>query len=83
MLDSLNDQRRHDEGRPAPGFAGSFQVPPRLRHFVSRPEVSDRIKAQLLDETGTPGVLTVIAIHDMGVSASPTAHIGIGDTRDS
>ena len=43
------------------------QAPPLPAHFVPRPEVSERVKAQLLaTKSTTPGILVVSAIHGLG-----------------
>jgi hypothetical protein len=57
-----------------------FQAPPLPPHFIPRPEISDALKARLLaDETTTPGILVVSAIHGLGgigksVLAAALAH---------
>jgi hypothetical protein len=54
-----------EEYRPRAG--APFQAPPLPLHFIPRPEVSEPLKSQLLDESGQPaGVLVVSAIHGLG-----------------
>ena len=54
-----------------------FQAPPLPAYFVPRPEVSESLKAQLLADGATPGVLVVSAIHGLGGIGKSTiaAHI--------
>ncbi|HHN93266.1 MAG TPA: hypothetical protein ENK17_00715, partial [Anaerolineae bacterium] len=68
-----------DEARPRPGIP--FQAPPLPPYFVPRPDVSDRLKAQLLTGNGHPaGVLVVSAIHGLGGIGKSTLAAAL--TRD-
>lgn len=50
-----------------PPLGTPFQAPPLPFHFVPRPDASDALKARLLaEETTTPGILVVSAIHGLG-----------------
>jgi hypothetical protein len=58
--------REQYTGRPS-AYLAPFQAPPLPQHFVPRPEVTDTLKARLLNnEPTTPGILVVSAIHGLG-----------------
>lgn len=59
---------RLSDGRLWPALRRSrvFQAPPLPMHFVPRPEVGDRVRAQLLAVgTGRPGVLVISAVQGL------------------